>query len=220
MRKHVTCLVALAFLLFVVGATAQTSSSGQSQPSTTTTTTTTTQQANPGSSDQTQDQRSGMSHAKTSSQTSGAEQTVEGCIVKESSDYFLIPSHGNPIELQASSGQDLSAHAGHKVKVHGTESSLGASSSMGAGGTGGAAGTAATSTTTTTESGAQSSTRSSVSEPAGSSGSSQAGEASGTGNNLHRLATKEMTVVKLDHVAVTCPVNWNPRVSSKGSSKY
>lgn len=198
MRRYLAALVALAFMLFALGVMAQTSTSSEPQRSTTTTTTTTTQQ----------------------STVSGTEQAVEGCLAKEGSDFFLIPAHGSPIALQASSGQDLSAHAGHKVKLHGTESSLSPSSNAGMSGTGGTAGAASSTTTTTTSSGAQSSTRSGISEPAGASGSSQAGAMSGTGNDLHRLATREMTVSKLDHIASTCPLNWNPNVRSKGSSKY
>ena len=189
MRKRMACLVASALLLFAIGATAQTSSSANKQ--TTTTTTTTTQQTT----------------------TSGTEHAVEGCLVKEASDFFLIPAHGNPIELQASSGQDLSAHEGHKVKVSGVESSI-AASNAGTSSTGGASGMATTTTTTAT--GAQSSTHS-VTEPAGKAPSSDTAAASGTGNDFHRLATKQMTVSNLNHVADTCPVNWNPSVKRSSS---
>ncbi len=186
MRRYLTTLVVLAFLLFAMGAIAQTNA----QHTTTTTTTTTTQQTI----------------------TSGPERTVEGCLVKEGSDFFLIPARGNPIELQASAGENLSEHEGHKVKVRGVESSLSASGA-GAGTTGGAAG-AATTTTTTTASGAQSSTHS-VAQPAGSAASGNAGMTTGTGDDLHRLASKQMTVGNLTHIATTCPVNWNPRVPTR-----
>jgi hypothetical protein len=187
MRKP-AYLVAMAFLLFAIGATAQTSSTGNKQ--TTTTTTTTTQQTT----------------------TTGAERSVEGCLLKEASDYFLIPAHGNPIELQATSGQDLSAHEGHKVKVSGVESTLSASSS-GTGMTGGATGVATSTSTTAT--GAQSSTHS-VGENAGSSAAGIS-SASGTGSDLHKLATKQMAVSNLQHEATSCPVNWNPGVKRSSS---
>ncbi len=189
MRRHITLLAALAFLLSAMGLMAQTSSSARQHPTKTTTTTTTTTQ-----------------------QVSGPQHSVEGCVMKEASDFFLIPARGNPIELQPASGQDLSAHEGHKVRVRGVETSLNASNTAGTGATGGAAGTA-TSTTTKTPNGTQSSTTS-VSQPAGSTSSSNAGTTSGTGNDLHQLATKQMTVANLDHLGDTCPVNWNPRVST------
>ncbi len=198
MRRYMTIAVVLAFLLFAWGALAQTSTSGhQHDMQTTTTTTTTTQQTT----------------------ASGAERSIEGCLAKEGSDFFLIPARGNPIELQASTGQNLSEHEGHKVKVRGVESSLSASNAAATSGTGGAAG-AATTTTTTTPSGAQSST-SSVSQPAGGTAAGNAGAASGTGNDLHRLANQQLTVANLDHIADTCPVNWNSRVPTKSkTSKY
>ncbi len=189
MRRYVTVLVALAFLLCAMGLMAQTSGSGHNATQTTTTTTTTTHQV------------------------SGPQHTVEGCIIKEGADLFLVPARGNPIELQPASGQDLSAHVGHKVKVRGVETALSASNTTSTSNTGGTAGVATT-TTTTTASGAQSSTRS-VGEPAGTASTGNVGAASGTGNDLHQLASKQMTVANLDHLADTCPVNWNPRVSSK-----
>lgn len=228
MRRYVTCVVLLAFLLFAMGVMAQTSSSSDQQRSTTTTTTTTqqnpssdTSQTNPSQSSQgsTMSQHEHSSTAQ-SSATAG-ERAIEGCLAKEGPDFFLIPAHGNPIELQASAGQDLSAHAGHKVKVRGTESSLSAAGTTATSSTGGgAAGTMTSSTATTSGAGTQTGSGS-VNEPAGSTSSSTQGAASGTGNDLHRLATKQMSVSNLDHIAETCPVNWNPKVMPKsGSSKY
>jgi hypothetical protein len=159
MRKYLTVLVALAFVLFVIGATAQTSSSSEPQQSTTTT-----QQGN----------------STASAPASESDQATEGCLMKEGTDYFLIPRSGNPIQLQAG-GQDLAAHEGHKVKVSGPASSLSASTS----------------------------------------GQSPTGAASGSGNDLHRLSEKEIMVSKIDHVAGSCPANWNPKVSTSknGPSK-
>lgn len=51
----------------------------------------------------------------------GTTHSVEGCLVKEANDFFLVPSSGNPITLQGSAGQDLSAQEGHLVRIHGTE---------------------------------------------------------------------------------------------------
>jgi hypothetical protein len=190
MRKSLTCLVVLGFVLFAMGLMAQTSSSSNPQHATTTTTTTSTQQ----------------------STITGTERTVEGCVMKEASDFFLSPAQGNPIELQPSAGQDLSAHEGHKVKVRGIQASLAPSSAAGTSSTGGAAGVASG---TTNPNAGNPSSNGSISTPAGSSASGNAGAASGTGNDLHRLASKQMTVANLDHVAETCPVNWNSKVPSK-----
>ncbi|MGI9103449.1 MAG: hypothetical protein ACR2IF_13505 [Terriglobales bacterium] len=179
MRKHITCLVLLAILLFALGAMAQTSSSSQ-----TTTTTTTT--------------------------TTGPSRTIEGCIIKEASDFFLVPAHGNPIELQASAGQDLNAHEGHKVKINGVESALSATNtSATVAGTAGAAGVSTSAST------APAGNTGAISSNSGAGSQGSAGVSTGTGNDLHKLATQQMSVAKLTHVSETCPVNWNPNVSTK-----
>jgi hypothetical protein len=191
MRKYTVLAVAVAFLLFGLGAVAQTSA-GTHPSQTTTTTTTTTNQTT----------------------TTGHERSVEGCVVKEASDYFLIPHSGHPIELQATTGEDLSAHEGHRVKIQGMESSMAAGSAAGAGaaGTGGAAGAAANMPAGASQSaGAAGSIKSQTS----GAEASTSGAASGTGNDLHRLADRQMSVVKLTHVSETCPVNWNPSVSAR-----
>lgn len=96
MRRYLVAIVALAFLL----ATAQTfAGTSSSQTSSTTTTTTTTQTT-----------------------ATGPEHGIEGCVVKEGADFFLIPQRGAPFKLQAN--QDLSADDGHHVMVKGKESSL------------------------------------------------------------------------------------------------
>ncbi len=177
MRKHITCLVVLAFLLFSIGVMAQSSSSSQSTSTTTTTTTT------------------------------GPSRTIEGCIVKEASDFFLIPAHGNPIELQASAGEDLKAHEGHKVKVNGVETSLSASSASS--NSGGASGTAEANTSASNK---ESGSAGAIGSNSGSNAQGSTGVATGTGNDLHKLATQQLAVAKLTHVSETCPVNWNPNV--------
>ncbi len=115
MRKYIAALVASAFLLLVLSAAAQ---APRSQRSTTTTTTTTTTTA------------------------TGPEHHIEGCIVKESTDFFLIPQRGRPFKLQ--SNQDLSANEGHRVSVSGKEMPL--TSAANAAGNVGVAGNTAAST--------------------------------------------------------------------------
>ena len=203
MRKHLAVLVVLAFLLFVMGATAQTSSSSEPQQPTTTTT----QQ-----STSTTDQDQGKSSAKSGSDA------IEGCLMKEGSDYFLIPRSGNPIQLQVG-GQDLTAHEGHRVKVRGSESSA-STSGAGTSQTGGTAGTAAGTSAPSASSGSQSSSGAvgQSTAGAGSQTSGSAGAVSGSGNDLHRLSEKQIMVSKVDHVADSCPANWNPKVPSKSDS--
>ncbi len=92
MRKNVLLLSAFAMLLYVSSAVAQT----RAQSSTTTTTTT------------------------TQTTVSGPEHSVEGCVMSESGDFFLIPQRGEPFKLQANN-KDLSALDGHKVMVSGKE---------------------------------------------------------------------------------------------------
>ncbi len=189
MRRYLACMVGTAFLLIAMGALAQRSHTGRQ--ATTTTTTTTTEK----------------------STVSGTEHTIEGCLMKESSDFFLIPARGTPIQLQAGAGQDLAADEGHKVKISGVESALSASSS--GGNTGGTSGAVTSSATAKTPSGTHTAS-SSVSSPSGQNESSQSGTASsGTGNDLHHLASRQITVTKVVNVADSCPVNWNSRVPTK-----
>ena len=54
------------------------------------------------------------------------EQTIEGCIVKQSTTYYIQPtSGGSPTKLSASS--DVASHEGHDVVVHGSKQSSAAS---------------------------------------------------------------------------------------------
>jgi hypothetical protein len=43
--------------------------------------------------------------------------SLEGCIVKLETDYFLQPENGQPVKLNSS--QDLSQHIGHRVRIEG-----------------------------------------------------------------------------------------------------
>ncbi len=209
MRRYLSILLGAAFLLFATAVIAQTSSSsGQySNPSSTNS------QASPNQTG-----------------TSGAQKTAEGCIAKQGTDFFLIPKSGNPVKLQASNTEELTEHEGHQVKVSGTESSLSA-----AGGTSGsetgtsassqqpssASGTSAgTSGTAAGSSGAgqnpSAGTSGSVGASAGTSGASAGTSASS--NNLEQMATEQMSVSKIKHIAASCPANWNPSVPMPSST--
>ncbi len=50
----------------------------------------------------------------------GKQKTVEGCILRQSTYFFLQPAHGKMIRLEPGTN-DLNAHVGHKVRIHGTE---------------------------------------------------------------------------------------------------
>jgi hypothetical protein len=43
--------------------------------------------------------------------------SLEGCVIKRQTDYFLQPETGEPVKLNSS--QDLSQHVGHHVRVEG-----------------------------------------------------------------------------------------------------
>jgi len=57
--------------------------------------------------------------------------TIEGCVVQQGNDFFIQPTKGNNamVRLVPQSGQDLSAYAGHTVKVHGSSQAATAASS-------------------------------------------------------------------------------------------
>jgi hypothetical protein len=66
--------------------------------------------------------------AQTSSQsstgTSAGEQTIDDCIVRVASTYYIQPANGSPTKLSGSS--DLASHTGEHVVVHGSQQSSGA----------------------------------------------------------------------------------------------
>jgi hypothetical protein len=80
------------------------SSSSSTQSNTQNSTST---QANPATS-------STMSQSGTSTTN---QSSLEGCIVKHETDYFLQPESGQAVKLNSS--QDLSQHVGHRVRVEG-----------------------------------------------------------------------------------------------------
>ena len=80
------------------------SSSSSTQSNTQNTTST---QANPASS-------STMSQSGTSTTN---QSSLEGCVIKSETDYFLQPETGEAVKLNST--QDLSQHVGHRVRVEG-----------------------------------------------------------------------------------------------------
>lgn len=122
----------------------------------------------------------------TTTTTTGPEHNIEGCIAKEQSDFFLIPQKGEPFRLQATADQDLTTDTGHRVMVSG-KWLAGNSASQ-------------TANANPNANANQNTQRGSV-----------AGQASsGTGNDLHSLANRELVVDNVKSISDTCPVNWNP----------
>ena len=72
-----------------------------------------------------------------SSRTSAGQMTVEGCLSGSSGNFTLTDKNGTSYQLTGDTAK-LSEHVGHEVKVTGTSSSEGATSSTGAPATGSA----------------------------------------------------------------------------------
>ena len=209
MRKQLALGLAAAFLLFALAAVAQTSGSyGQNTPSqdSQSTTTTTTQ------SDTTQQDQSGsMSGSsqpgswgtQTSSSNAASSSSLEGCVVRQQTDFFLIPQSGNPVHLTDSGSANLGSHVGHHVRVQGSQSMAGLTSPGTSDTTGGATGTASGTTG-----------GSSTSDTTGSTIGANSGSNSGGSNDMHSAATQDMQVSRVDMISESCPANWNSRWNS------
>lgn len=102
--RRINLLIPL--LLFTVAAFAQVTSTTQ---------TTRTTRSSPTTHQQT------TTTERTTTTTNGVAHTVEGCVMREATDFFLVPSSGSPIRLNGSTGVDLSTQEGHLVRVRGTE---------------------------------------------------------------------------------------------------
>jgi hypothetical protein len=53
--------------------------------------------------------------------TSAGEQTIDGCIIKKATTYYIQPSGGSPQKLSES--PDVASNEGHHVVVHGSQQS-------------------------------------------------------------------------------------------------
>lgn len=150
--------------------------------------------ANPGSS-------STMAQSGT---TATSSPSVEGCIERQQTEYYLQPETGQAIRLNSS--QDLGAHVGHRVRVEGTMNQ-GTASNPGSN-TYGKDGTSATTNAT----GGTSSTSADRSSTAVQSDSAQA--ASGG-------PAQEMLVTRVDMISETCPAGMqnSPKNSPAESPK-
>jgi hypothetical protein len=108
----------------------------------------------------------------------GHARTMKGCIVKEETDYFLVPEKGNGRRIKLQAGNtDLSQHVNHEVKVHGSMERGNNASTVGASGTMG-----------------------------NTAGSTSTGTSAENGNS-RRGGNRMMVVDKVDMVSETCPAN-------------
>ena len=78
------------------------------------------QNAAPTSSNASQSASPGSSSDKTSASTSVSanDENLEGCVVKQETDYFIQPISGSRVHLNAKN-QDLSGYVGQDIRVHG-----------------------------------------------------------------------------------------------------
>lgn len=202
MRKNVMWLLAL-MMVFAMSMFAQTTSSTSDQSSTGTSTMSSGQSTAPStegsnSSEGSQPMSGNMDQYPSSSgtdqsQTSNpnAPQTVEGCVYREQSDYYIFPASGN--QGMKVSGQDLSSHLGHHVVLHGNQQPSGADNMASNAGT---------------------TTSSSTVSPSGSSSTSRA--QAGTGNM--NTSDQEFVVDRIDMVSESCPTDIQNKIQSSGGS--
>ncbi|MFB3812917.1 MAG: hypothetical protein ACE14L_02310 [Terriglobales bacterium] len=252
MRKYLAIAVAMTFLLFALGLMAQTtgssgslsnqqsgSSSSQNPDNPTGSSSQSGSVSSPQSStsDQSQSSQTGSQTGTIGSSTgssasgsmgtsseAGKTRSVEGCVVREQTDFYLIPRSGNPIHLTASASENLDQYVGQRVKAHGAESSWGGamtgSASPGAAGTTGAATGSAqgsmgsTQTGTTGAVGAETGTRPQTGSSVGQTGAmGTSGE-----DRIRQAADKHLTVDRVTKVESSCPSDWNPSFSTTGSA--
>ena len=64
-----------------------------------------------------QDMSSQNSAAQTSNQQSNQEQTLEGCVTRRETDFYLTPTNGTPVRLRGD--QDMSSAENHNARVTG-----------------------------------------------------------------------------------------------------
>ncbi len=140
------------------------------------------------------------------STSAGAEKTLDGCIVKEQTDYFIQPASGDAERLI---GSDVSAHAGHHVKVHGSEAAGSGSS---------ASNSSASSSERTATSGSASTEaqNNSAGSMAGNAGSSNASGNSGFASG-DKWTGKNFSVTKVDMVSESCPADIQSKIDQHKS---
>jgi hypothetical protein len=118
--------------------------------------------------------------------------TIEGCVFRRETDYYIFPTHGQPQRI-SNNGQSVSEHVGHEVKLHGTEESSGATSSAG------------------NPSSEQEATTGRQGAMAGNEAGATTSAAAGAGN-------QEFVVDKVQMVSESCPANIQRNAQAQGMS--
>jgi hypothetical protein len=121
MKKYVSIMAVL--LLFGLTMWAQAGTSNQNSNSGSTSMS----EQNSGNSSYGQSSSSGMN------QSSSSSKSVEGCIVRQETDYYIVPEQGSAKKLTDNTGE-VGQHVGHHVKVTGAETSSSAATSGGTSG--------------------------------------------------------------------------------------
>jgi len=156
-----------------------------------------------------------------SAASASGEKTLEGCIVKEQTDYFIQPRTGDRERLTGSA--DFSSHVGHDVTVHGNDQSASASTSPSASGTAGTSGSMANGSDRTSTSGSASteSQNNAAGSIAGNSGSSNAtgtgSSASSSNGSSNNWSGKDFMVTKVDMVSASCPADIQSKIDQNKS---
>jgi hypothetical protein len=119
--------------------------------------------------------------------------TLKGCIRSESGMYMLEEKGSKTASLN--SGEDLSGHVGHEVKLHGNWQK------------GGASNAASTSASSNTSGANASGTVASGSEPANASGSASTPRASSSGSAQGSMGASDNGGRKVDHAGKTFQVS-------------
>ena len=199
MRKYILIVpIILALCLFTAFAAAQSSTSNDNNNNSSGSSIqnggTTSSQS--GASGMQNDQSTAGSIGSTSDQASNSAsaKTLEGCIVKENTDYFIQPASGDRERL--SSSQDLSSQVGHHVRVEGSEQSN----------------TAASNNRTSTSGSASSETQNNANGSiAGNAGSSNATGTGPAANNSWN--GKDFLVTKVDTISESCPADIQNKIN-------
>jgi len=147
-----------------------------------------------------------------SSEKQKGEKTIKGCIAGTSGSFTLQQDKGKKsVNLQSS--QDLSAHVGHEVKLHGRwengASSASASPSGSASDTGSAASSAGSNPSSSTSSG-------SIGSSAGASAST--GSSAGNSSKANKDENKTFVVDSVDMVSDQCKSGASASSMNSGSS--
>lgn len=130
--------------------------------------------------------------------SSASEKTLDGCIVKEQTDYFIQPASGDREKL---TGTDVSSHVGHHVTLHGTETASAASSNS-------------SDRSSTSGTGSAETQNNAAGSMAGNSGSSNA---TGTASNSSNPSGKDFNVTKVDMVSESCPADIQSKIDQNKS---